>query len=52
MHTHNTNFEADMHTDYPLYLGYKDKSQNGGGTNKEPSADESRVYIDKILQSM
>ena len=35
-----------------LYLGYKDESQDDGGTNEEPSAEESRVCIDKLIQGV
>ena len=34
------------------YLGYKDKSQDEGGTNEESSAEESGKCIDKILQGV
>jgi len=32
------------------YLGHKDESQDEGGTNEEPSTEESSKPIDKIFQ--
>ena len=34
------------------YLGNKDESQDNSSTNEKPSAEESRKYIDKILQGV
>ena len=36
----------------PPNLGYKDDSQNEGGTNKESCAEESSKSIDKLLQGI
>ena len=36
----------------PTYLGNKDKSQDDSGTNEEPSAEESRIPIDKLSQGV
>ena len=34
------------------YLRYNHKSQNGGGANEEPSAEESRKHMDKLFQGV
>ena len=34
------------------YLRYKYKCQNGGGTDKESNAEESRKCIDKVIQGI
>ena len=34
------------------YLGYKDKTQDEGGANEEPSAEKSSKSINKILQGV
>ena len=34
------------------YLRYKHKSQNGGGANEEPSAEESWKHVGKLFQGV
>ena len=34
------------------YLRYKHESQNGGGANEEPSAEQSRKHVGKLFQGV
>ena len=46
------NPRTDRQAGTSSYLGYKDESQDDSSTNEEPSAEENRKHIDKLIQSV